>query len=237
MSSTEEVRSYLLKMIERPPISDADGIVEQRHQFLNVALYQPHLIDGAIDGDGIKDLQQRLEAVRTTFWQLPEGQLLELLSADEFRRVPELSMLADKLRRWAHLRPQFPLIAKRFGKKLALFEQLRQLVALPPVGAAGLQERILRQMQRGMSKEYKSQVRILSSEFPQVYAMEQHWFEDILSFQRVGKSASLLTDEEIANQPGMYDPNEYEKPRGNSIWAFVIIAIFLSQILRAFVQR
>lgn len=206
---------YLKQQLSLDPRAAATRIVVQRNEQLGlVPAGQP--VSNALPSQSLQaaaGARSVLASIRNQFWTLPLDTLKRQLAEVDLRPYPELSIVVDQLQQAAAVRDDFPRLAKRLDDDLGLFHCVKQSVTMPPRDVAGMKESVMRALLNGENeKTYKATAKIVKDEFPQIYALQREWFEDILKAKRLGRDTQARSDSFALGAP---------------VWVFALLFMLL----------
>ena len=177
---------YLKRVLSLDPRVSAERIIASRAEVLGLSesvVSLRHVRTGATAANA----RAMINTVRRDFWTLPIDDLRSRLNAIDLAPYPELAVVVDRLKQAAEMRADFPRLAQALGGNSRLLDNLKRSITLPPRDLAGMKEAIMRALFRGEhTNEYKAAAKIIRIQFPNIYAFEQQWVDDILSARRPG---------------------------------------------------
>ncbi|MCC6508814.1 MAG: hypothetical protein IT423_06885 [Pirellulaceae bacterium] len=189
---------YLLHQLKLDPRAAAARIVALRNAELG--LDGPDKIDSRSlqSRQAVVSARTVVDSLRQQFWTLPLEQLQAQLAAINVKPFPELATVVERLQQAAGLRSQFPRLAQRLGDNLGLFHCIKQSLTMPPRDVAGMKESVMRSLLSGeKNREYKAVALLVKQEFPDIYALEHEWFDDILKTNKLSRRVGTKDDGKI----------------------------------------
>lgn len=205
---------YLKQQLSLDPRIAADQIVALRNQQLGLTLGgNQAVVENPVAPQPVASARSAIETIRSQFWTLPLDVLNRKLSEIDLRPYPELATVVEQLQQAAAVRADFPRLAQRLGSDLALFHCVRQSLTMPPRDVAGMKETVMRSLFNGETiRSYKATAQIIREEFPQIYALQYEWFDDILKAKRLGRDTTARNQEFKFGAP---------------IWVFALLFLLL----------
>lgn len=205
---------YLKRQLELDPRTSAARIIALRGRQLGLATAtRKEAIQSLQTPQAVAGARSALESIRSQFWTLPLDQLHQQLAEIDLRPYPELANVVEQLQQAATIRAEFPKLAQRLNGDLGLFHCVKQSVTMPPRDVAGMKESVMRSLLAGENvKSYKSSANIIKTEFPQIYALQREWFDDILTSRKMRRDTLALSEDGSSAVPR---------------WIFIILFILL----------
>lgn len=183
--SKRETVAYLRRVLRMNPLQDPGGILATRSSFLGLARAKRERAAPA--GRDVHEhraaMEQELDLLRETFWQMDLRQLRSGLGRLDLAAMPDLRAARDRLLLVARLRREFPRLAAHEDCDRDLFDLFKQAIVLPPREAAAVRERgivRLRKSGRRRARRYRQMVGAMRRDFPQLFALEEDWLSRIL---------------------------------------------------------
>lgn len=175
---------YVYRCLQLNPAKQAERILDERAIALGLPTRVP--VNGAAE---IKKrqarrqkLQQELDSIRTVFWTAPGAQVqanLQRLDVDDF---PELKKGVERMLHLSEIREQVNGLMGLPHSNANLVLTIKRVMMLPPIEAGRVKDEYLLMLPFHESlASVKSMIRVLKNRFPQVFQMEQAWFEQILA--------------------------------------------------------
>ncbi len=183
---------YLKSMLDVDPRVASDRIILLRNRELG--LHDPrNESNRSLNAEQSADtVLAALNQVREKFWSLSLDDLQRHLKSLDLRNYPELAIVVERLQKAAELRPHFPKLAQELGKNLSLFNNFRKSLTMPPRDLAGMKEAIMRSLFEGnQASSYKRAAKIIRDRYPELYAFEPQWFDDIIRARKPGSGWQL----------------------------------------------
>jgi hypothetical protein len=170
--------AYLRTVLQMNPLQRAEEILALRNRYRRIKtptasnvteVDTRELRQQAIDG---------LQQVREQFWKERLTVLQQTLDALPLKPFPDLRKAAQRLKVLASHRQDFPGLAESPGFDPDLFSQLKQILVISPRDAGPLKEAVQESFADPNSrKRALKMLAFLERELPDVYQLEEDWFE------------------------------------------------------------
>lgn len=172
--------AYVVEMLQRNPLYEAEWIVDSRSAFLGLGsrrVAESPTPDHSAQRDR---LQADIDAVRNQFWTLALDDLLQRITGLDGSRFPELQPALRRLRTVAGLRVEFPRLATHKRAYLPLVHALKRCAVLPPRESSQVKEQFLMTHSRsGDLPAAREAVEMMRREFPALFELEADWLKTI----------------------------------------------------------
>jgi len=191
--SRQRAIDYLSRLLQMNPVSQGEEIIALRTKAFHrqARKSSPSIARPEAVFDKRRVLLEKLEAVRTNFWQLPLPLLQQELSQLDATEFPDVHATVKRLHTVANHREGFPVLAQMRGFDGDLFGAIKKVLVAPARETAILREQVLSSFQkRARNKKGRRMVRLLEKEMPEVYRLETDWF-NALKRQKVKDFLSL----------------------------------------------
>ncbi|QEG24983.1 hypothetical protein [Mariniblastus fucicola] len=219
-----QTRRYLEKVLGLSPVVAAQQMVELRWQFCGFNTE-------AVNESATDDLAERrkwnrkeLEKIRSAFWLIDPSQSRRALDELLVDDLPELKIGVERLKLLSHCHSDMNELAKHCKRDINLYNTFRRLVMLSPRKAGSVKEKYLRSLAYAENIEkVHRMVKMMRTEFPELYAIESDWFTQILKIKsRRHDSPSIA--------------NGISFDLGIPSWMYVVTAILIVRVLFAFAR-
>ncbi len=172
-----ERTQYLVRALQINPLQNADGLLSLRRRYHGV-------VDDRVRSDSA-DLRGQREAVsrlldqlRENFWTMKPDELTQALAKIPAEPFPDLNLAVNRLQTLAEVRPTLAQLSQNKHFDGDLFSSLKRVLVLPPREAEGVREKTLKSLDsRSRLKKARRMITLLKRDAPEVYALEQAWFE------------------------------------------------------------
>lgn len=178
MKSTEEQRNHVRALLELNPGRDAAEIIRLRQSYLGIGGNSTSN-ERKRTRESISLLNATLAECRSNFWKEEDVDLSEILKPDLFANAPELNLAAKRLIGWYQLRNRIDELQRALGNN-SLATEIRKLAPMTAREGEALKGNVIRLLQSGKIKNRKRGAKLLKEQFPDIYAMEPEWFEQII---------------------------------------------------------
>lgn len=194
-SREEKVQRYLDLVFRMNPVWQAVEVLDFRRKALGLKRHDLDKGPSQADLGAQRNLVRRQIAhLQGEFWKLPLERLQHSLNAIDVQRVPEFGPVVSRLKTAADCRGEFPKLSQMPGMDLPLFNAFRSAAVLPPVEAGRVRDRFLRSIDdRKRMKAVQKAAKLIQTEYPALYALEQDWFATLTKMKRVTSSVSGLS--------------------------------------------
>ena len=185
-SESRRVR-YLTRVLKLNPVFQAGEIVELRNKYLGLkSLTSTNQSDG--DNEEFEERRAAaariIERVREHFWQLPLDRLRGKLAGLKLNAFPDLKHAATRLTVLAANRDTLPSLVQHKDFDSSLFTALKTVLISSPREAVSVKEKFQKRLP---DKQPRNQavrmVRLLKSNVPEVYELEQDWLDSIIRYR------------------------------------------------------
>jgi len=180
--SRQRAIDYLSRLLQMNPVSQGEEIIALRTKAFHrqAKKSSPTIAMPEAVFDKRRLLLEKLEAVRTNFWQLPLPLLQHELSQLDATEFPDVHATVKRLHTVANHREGFPVLAQMRGFDGDLFSAIKKVLVAPARETAILREQVLSSFQkRARNKKGRRMVRLLEKEMPEVYRLETGWFDTL----------------------------------------------------------
>lgn len=224
--AVSDSQRYLGQIFSLNPLEQAAEILSLRRSFLRIPRPADRLTpeaEGLTDPAALSEQRERtrqqLKKIQSEFWQLSHESLASLLDGVSQTTLPEFRPLIHRLKIVASCRSEFQKLLVRKDTDTHLVSAFRAAVTLSPDKATGARERLIYGINSTERlKKAKSTVRLIQTEYPILFKLEQDWFNTILK--------SKLKKGEVITTP--FASREFSFDFGGYGWVFaVIFATFL----------
>jgi len=125
-----------------------------------------------------QEILQLLDTCKKNFWQDRSESWMTKLQAVNFDRFPELQAAAQRIHRWYLVRSELIELAKKMGKD-SLAGKLQLMATMSAREIAFLKASISQEEFKWFGPNYRKQSRRIKREYPQVYALDPDWFDEL----------------------------------------------------------
>jgi len=183
--SPKLTRQYLDRVLPLSPVVAAQQMVDLRWRFCGFNT------EAVVGGSASDDLAERrkwnrreLEKIRSAFWLLDPAQSRQALDELLVDDLPELKIGIDRLKQLSHCHADMNELARHRKRNINLYNTFRRLVMLSPRKAGSVKEKYLRSLAYAENLDkVQRMVRMMQTEFPNLYAIESDWFTQILKIK------------------------------------------------------
>jgi hypothetical protein len=174
-----ERNAYLRAVLQMNPLHRAEEVLALRNRYCRVR--RPAARAAATEADP-RELRQQavdgLQRVRELFWKERLTVLQQTLDGLPLKAFPDLRKAGQRLKILAAHRQDFPALAESPGFDPELFGRLKQILVVSPREAGPLKEAVQESFaEPGSRKRALRMLTLLERELPDVYALEQDWFD------------------------------------------------------------
>lgn len=182
-----ERNAYLQTVLQMNPLQRAEEILALRNRYRRIKTPTTR----AVTEVDTRELRQQavdgLQQVREQFWKERLTTLQQSLDALPLKPFPDLRKAAQRLKVVATHRQDFPGLAESPGFDPDLFSRLKQILVVSPREAGPLKEAVQESFaEAGPRKRALKMLALLERELPDVYALEEDWF-DLLRRERASR--------------------------------------------------
>jgi hypothetical protein len=100
------------------------------------------------------------------------------LQAVDIEKFPELQSAAQRILRWYQVRRELLELVQKMGKD-SLAGKLQLMATMSAREIAFLKMSIFQQEPRWFGPNYRKQARRIKGQYPQVYALDPDWFDEL----------------------------------------------------------
>jgi hypothetical protein len=218
---------YVHHCLQLNPATQAREILLRRSQALGLTLPdEPLGVDAARGRQDLRTrLQGQLDAIRQVFWTQPVAVLQQDLNRLDVADFPELLSSVNRLRYLSDLRDQVVYLTGCPNINANLLNTLKRVFMLPPQEAGRLKNQYLAALPSNPAlPQIQAMVQMMAQQVPQLYQVEQVWFDQMLELQ-----------------PGQMPHANLNHPLGGSVdtvlpgfaFAGTLVFILLAAVIRA----
>lgn len=186
--ASPHVAAYLTRQLARNPIHESGDIVAERAKTfkLNADSKEPKPTAApAATADLRKRVREKLEKIRIACFGVEVEKALVSLDRLQLQDFPDLAVLAGRLRVILNSRKALPRLKvdKRFDSDF--FSCYKKILSSSPREVTVLREQVLASFRhRKNRKRGQAMIRLLKTELPELYALEQEWLDSLLKAQK-----------------------------------------------------
>ena len=226
--TASQKRKYLARVLRMNPVYQSGQIIKARNQLLGLTNPdQQELADHA----KLEKLRERangqIEEIRASMWKFSPSRLSEMLRSIDVRQLPELKTAVLRLNQVIKNHEPLQTLAQHPRQHINLTNTFKRVVMSSPKEAGAIKEAYLRQIIESPDlRDIKVMASMLQTEYPNLYAMESDWLNEIQRL-KARRKPSLNSGDDVGESYGSGVP-------GWLIWiGFIIIFRVIAAIVRA----
>lgn len=209
--------AYLKRVLKMNPLSDAEHVLALRNRFHRAPELSAVQASGS-PGNTYELRQETAAAIaelRRSFWQTELDVIKQRLAELPLGQFPDLHHAARRLAILAANRHQFAQLAAEKQFNRGFLSNLKEILVLSQKETAELKDAVLLKMaDKSRSKQVRKSLKILDKLAPELYDLEEEWFELLRTAKPSLPSRSNQAETGKAEETGW----------GWIIWVAIIIA-------------
>ncbi len=219
---------YVYRCLQLNPAKQATVILGQRAAALglNAGVQELGVVAAKKRQELRRKLQHELDSIRGVFWTAPVVHLQELLKHLSVSDFPELQRSVSRMLHLTNIREQVNgLMGSRYTNS-NLLNTIKRVMMLPPIEAGRVKDEYLITLpfQEGLSSA-QAMVRMMKDVTPQVYQLEQAWFDQILAC-KAGRRYVAGT-----GHVSSIHPDTYFQGFGYTLFVIVFFLLFFARLI------
>lgn len=193
-------QEYLSQVLQMNPLEQPAEILTRRKQFL-----QPQSENRQFDTMNSSYEERRRHALelindlRKHFWSFKTSVIEQRLNEIDIADFPELTFATGRFRKIVNLRESFTRLQHRCEGHETFYEQFCTLVISSPAEAERLRSTSHAQPEATMfdvelvsPEEEQKLARIVQQEFPELYALEKDWLNQLAATSKKSNAIALM---------------------------------------------
>ncbi|WP_417387909.1 hypothetical protein [Gimesia sp.] len=193
-------QEYLSQVLQMNPLEQPAEILNRRKQFLQPqSVSRSSLSSNASDRHNRADASGQINSLRKHFWSIKTEMIEQQLNEISISDYPELTFAIGRLRKIAALRESFTRLQHRCEGHERFYEQFCKLVISSPAEAERLRstsyaqpEATLFDVELVSPEEERKLARIVQQEFPELYALEKDWLNQLAATSKKSNAIALM---------------------------------------------